>query len=128
MVDLVGSRSDGARGGGADSPASIKAAPGPGTGSEHLPIVVNCRRRECSRLTGAARTYTDLQKFLEPRAAFISGHGSMAGRTYGAGRVGAQATAQSERTRLWLVANRFQAISQASMMLARLANTELASQ
>src|ERR1700739_3311247 len=39
-----------------------------------------------------------------------------------------QGTAQSERFRPWLVANRFHAISQASMMSARLANTELASQ
>jgi hypothetical protein len=45
-----------------------------------------------------------------------------------AGEAGAQATAQSERIRPWLVANRFQAISQASMMSARLINTELASQ
>ena len=47
---------------------------------------------------------------------------------YGAGEAEAQATAQSERTRPWLLANRFQAISQASMMSARLENTELASQ
>ena len=47
---------------------------------------------------------------------------------YSAGEAGAQATAQSERTRPWLLANRFQAISQASMMSARLENTELASQ
>jgi hypothetical protein len=37
-------------------------------------------------------------------------------------------TAQSERIRPWLVANRFQAVSQASMISARLVNTELASQ
>ena len=53
----------------------------------------------------------------------ISGHA-----TYRAGEAGAQATAQSERIRPWLVANRFQAISQASMTSARLGNTELASQ
>jgi hypothetical protein len=47
---------------------------------------------------------------------------------YRAGEAEAQATAQSERTRPWLLANRFQAISQASMMSARLENTELASQ
>src|SRR5271163_3754255 len=47
---------------------------------------------------------------------------------YRAGGAEAQATAQSERTRPWLLANRFQAISQASMMSARLENTELASQ
>ena len=63
----------------------------------------------------------------------ISGHecdliGSMAGTSYRAGEAGAQATAQSERTRPWLLANLFQAISLASMMSARLGNTELASQ
>ena len=47
---------------------------------------------------------------------------------YRAGGGEAQATAQSERTRPWLLANRFQAISQASMISARLENTELASQ
>ncbi len=41
---------------------------------------------------------------------------------------GAQATAQSERTKPVLVANRFHAVSQASMMSAKLRNTELASQ
>jgi len=59
---------------------------------------------------------------------FISGHGSIAGTTYRADEAAAQATAQSERTRPLLVANRFHAISQASMMSARLRNTELASQ
>jgi hypothetical protein len=59
---------------------------------------------------------------------FISGHGSIAGTTYRAGEAAAQATAQSERTRRLLVANRFHAISQASMMSAMLRNTELASQ
>jgi hypothetical protein len=56
----------------------------------------------------------------------ISGH--VASATYRAGDAGAQATAHSERIRSWLVANRFHAISQASMMSARLINTELASQ
>ena len=55
-------------------------------------------------------------------------HGSIAGTSYGADEAGAQATAQSERTKPVLVANRFHAISQASMMSARLRNTELASQ
>src|SRR5258708_1095218 len=65
---------------------------------------------------------------------FYLGHGSIAGTTraprhlYRADEAGAQATAQSERTRLLLVANRFHAISQASMMSAKLRNTELASQ
>jgi hypothetical protein len=58
----------------------------------------------------------------------IEGPGSIAGSSYKAGEAAAQATAQSERTRPWLLANRFQAISQASMMSARLENTELASQ
>src|SRR4029077_16420099 len=48
--------------------------------------------------------------------------------SYRGGRAGAQLTAQSERIRSWLVANRFHAISQASMMSAKLRNTELASQ
>jgi len=48
--------------------------------------------------------------------------------SYRMGEAGAQGTAQSERIRRWLVANRFQAISQASMMSARLINTVLASQ
>src|ERR1700726_3003301 len=54
--------------------------------------------------------------------------GHIIGATYKASEAGAQATAQSERIRPWLVANRFQAISQASMTSARLGNTELASQ
>src|SRR5207253_8608067 len=54
--------------------------------------------------------------------------GHIIGATYKAGEAGAQATAQSERIRPWLVANRFQALSQASMMSAKLINTELASQ
>src|SRR5205807_6573010 len=52
----------------------------------------------------------------------------IAGITYRAGGAGAQATAQSERTRVWLLANRFQAIALASIISARLGNTELASQ
>ena len=54
--------------------------------------------------------------------------GHIIGATYKASEAGAQATAQSERIRPWLVANRFQAISQASMTSARLINTVLASQ
>src|SRR5438270_2888527 len=69
---------------------------------------------------------TDLRKFLDTRVFSISGH--VAGASYRAGEVAAQATAQSERTRPGSVANRFQAVSQASMMSARLGNTELASQ
>ena len=62
--------------------------------------------------------------FLDRSVPSISGRIAC---TYGAGEAGAQATAQSERIRPWLVANRFQAVSQASMTCARLANTELAS-
>jgi hypothetical protein len=60
----------------------------------------------------------------------ISGYecASIAGISYRAGEAGAQATAQSERIRPWLVANWFQAISRQSMMSVRLVNTELASQ
>jgi len=73
-------------------------------------------------------TYTDLLNFLDASVSFYLGHGSIAGTSYGSGEAGAQATAQSERTKPVLVANRFHAISQASMMSARLRNTELASQ
>ncbi len=72
--------------------------------------------------------YTDLRKFLLMSVASFSGHGPIAGTAYRADEAGAQATAQSERTRPLLVANRFHAISQASMMSAKLRNTELASQ
>jgi hypothetical protein len=77
--------------------------------------------------TGAG-DYTDPRKFPDMSALSIASYGSIAGTTYKAGEAGARATAQSERPRPWLLANRFQAISQASMMLAKLANTELASQ
>jgi hypothetical protein len=70
--------------------------------------------------------YTDLRKFPDSSVPSISGH--IEGAPYRAGKAGAQATAQSERIRPWLPANRFHAVSQASMMSARLANTELASQ
>src|SRR5580700_7838945 len=73
-------------------------------------------------------SYTDLLKFLDASVSFYLGHGSIAGTSYGSDEAGAQATAQSERTKPVLVANRFHAISQASMMSARLRNTELASQ
>ena len=69
---------------------------------------------------------TDLRKFLDTSVSSISGH--IPGASYRAGEAGAQATAQSERTKPVLVANRFHAISQASMMSAKLRNTELASQ
>src|SRR5580693_622224 len=69
---------------------------------------------------------TDLRKFLDTSVSSISGH--IAGASYRAGEAGAQATAQSERTKPVLVANRFHAVSQASMMSAKLRNTELASQ
>src|ERR1700674_4006839 len=73
-------------------------------------------------------SYTDLRKFLLMSVAFFLGHGPIAGTAYRTDEAGAQATAQSERTRLLLVANRFHAISQASMMSAKPRNTELASQ
>src|SRR5580704_5498248 len=65
---------------------------------------------------------TDLLKFLDASVSFYLGHGSIAGTSYGSDEAGAQATAQSERTKPVLVANRFHAISQASMMSARLRN------
>src|SRR5271156_4573292 len=61
-----------------------------------------------------APTYTDPRKFPDMSALSIASYGSIAGTTYKAGKAGAQATAQSERTRPWLLANRFPAISQAS--------------
>ena len=74
------------------------------------------------------RYYTDPLKFLDGGVVFHLGHGSISGTSYGADEAGAQATAQSERTKPVLVANRFHAISQASKMSAKLRNTELASQ
>src|SRR6516162_4674236 len=76
----------------------------------------------------AVAPYTDLRKFLCMSVVSFSSHGTIAGGTYRAGKAGAQATAQSERIRWRSVANRFHAISQASMISARLLNTELASQ
>jgi hypothetical protein len=77
---------------------------------------------------GSKDTNTDLLKFLDASVSFYLGHGLIAGTSYGSEEAGAQVTAQSERTKPVLVANRFHAISQASMMSARLRNTELASQ
>src|SRR4029077_6786836 len=71
---------------------------------------------------------TDLRKFLDRNVSFTSAPRFDSRHHYRADEAGAQATAQSERTRAWLVANRFQAVSQASMTSARLANIELASQ
>ncbi len=73
-------------------------------------------------------TNTDLRKFWYLSVFFSLGPRFDSRHCYGAGEAGAQATAQSERIRSWSVANRFQAVSQASMMSARLGNTELASQ
>jgi len=75
---------------------------------------------------GSGPYYTDLRKFLDTSVSSISGH--IAGASYRAGEAGAQPTAQSERIRPWSAANRFHAVSQTSMMSARLGNTELASQ
>jgi hypothetical protein len=91
-----------------------------------LPVIV-ARVFNRSRVDRGAG-YTDLLKFLDASVSFYLGHGSIAGTSYGSDEAGAQATAQSERTKPVLVANRFHAISQASMMSARLRNTELASQ
>jgi hypothetical protein len=44
-------------------------------------------------------TYTDLLNFLDASVSFYLGHGSIAGTSYGADEAGAQATAQSERTK-----------------------------
>ena len=71
---------------------------------------------------------TDLRKFLDTSVPSISSHGSQAGTIYRAGKAGAQAMAQSERIKASSAANRFQAVSHASMMSPRLRNTELASQ
>ena len=93
---------------------------------EDQDIAVPRLARPRSPLIGLVASNTDLRKFLDTSVSSISGH--IAGASYRAGEAGAQATAQSERTKPVLVANRFQAISQASMMSARLINTELASQ
>jgi len=71
---------------------------------------------------------TDLRKFLDTSVPSTSSHGSPAGTIYRAGKAGAQAMAQSERIKASSAANRFQAVSHASMMSPRLGNTELASQ
>jgi len=71
---------------------------------------------------------SDLRKFLDTSVPSISSHGSPAGTIYRAGKAGAQAMAQSERIKASSAANRFQAVSHASMMSPRLGNTELASQ
>ena len=62
------------------------------------------------RLRDRFLTNTDPRKFPDMSALSIASYGSIAGTTYKAGKAGAQATAQSERTRPWLLANRFQAI------------------
>ena len=69
---------------------------------------------------------TDLRKFQRGVCSSISCH--TAGASYRADKAGTKATARSERIRPSLVANRFHAISQASMRSAMLRNTELASQ
>jgi DNA-3-methyladenine glycosylase len=80
------------------------------------------------RRLGLAVPYTDLRKFLDTSVPSTSSHGSPAGTIYRAGKAGAQAMAQSERIKASSAANRFQAVSHASMMSPRLGNTELASQ
>ena len=68
-------------------------------------------------------TYTDLRNLLDMPVVSTA-----ATVCYPEDEAGAEATAQSERIKAWSAANRFQAVSQASMMSARLRNTELASQ
>jgi Asp-tRNA(Asn)/Glu-tRNA(Gln) amidotransferase A subunit family amidase len=80
------------------------------------------------RLNANLGLYTDLRKFLDTSVPSTSSHGSPAGTIYRAGKAGAQAMAQSERIKASSAANRFQAVSHASMMSPRLGNTELASQ
>src|SRR4051812_21276461 len=48
-------------------------------------------------------SYTNLRRLLDKGVFCISGHGLIAAIPYGAGEAGAQATAQSERTRPWSV-------------------------
>ena len=87
-----------------------------------------CRARGAASGRWRRASNTDLLNFLDASVSFYLGHGSIADTSYGSDEAGAQATAQSGRTKPVLVANRFHAISQASMMSARLRNTELASQ
>ena len=57
-------------------------------------------------LSAGVLSNTDLLKFLDASVSFYLGHGSIAGTSYGSDEAGAQATAQSERTKSVLVANR----------------------
>ena len=105
----------------------------PAAASDKVELVGAASSPSGGRCDGAGGVFATvgLQLYGSPE---ISGRecrfdlGHIIGATYKASEAGAQATAQSERIRPWLVANRFQAISQASMTLARLGNTELASQ
>ena len=110
----------------------------------HLWAFLKLKRRSFERLFSLSRhrNFDRARRDIHLAMCFLYGSPEISGhecvfhlrprfgsrRRYGAGEAGAQATAQSERIRPWLVANRFQAISQASMMSARLGNTELASQ
>ena len=85
-------------------------------------------RSEMAASVGFPDQATDLRKFLDTSVPSTSSHGSPAGTIYRAGKAGAQAMAQSERIKASSAANRFQAVSHASMMSPRLGNTELASQ
>ena len=88
--------------------------------TEHGPGALRAARASRGRLIRIS------ENFWRGVCSSISCH--TAGVSYRAGNAGAQATAQSERIRPGLVANRFHAVSQASMMSARVRNTELASQ
>src|SRR5580700_10099114 len=94
-------------------PLARKTGPLGGLQDEPSPIA---QLRTCTHDPYESRSYTNLRKFLDTSESFISARGALAGGTYRAGKFGAQATAQSELTRPLLVANRFHAISQASMM------------
>ena len=102
------------------------------TADTHFVVYMNAKdptpSQELHSREALAPVFAELNKYYGYPE--ISGYecASIAGLTYRAGEAGAQATEQSERIRPWFVANRFQAISQASMMSARLRNTELASQ
>src|SRR3954447_22909748 len=112
----------------------VSADPGDlaGDGRNHLVLQPRARRQGARRDQCVTAKWTPClygsPDISGHECVSIEGPGSIAGSSYKAGEAAAQATAQSERTRPWLFANRFQAISEASMMSARLENAELGSQ
>ena len=78
--------------------------------TDELSILIE-RAADIKRLTD----YTDLRIFLDASVSFYLGHGSIAGTSYGSDEAGAQATAQSDRTKAVLVANRFHATCKAPL-------------